>query len=156
MVRRPKKSKYFPTRSGTVSSAVSDAISDLTELGGECKEAKENMPENLQNSSRAEMLETAGDTLEGISEPDCPEHLQDLPCSWTEDCRKGTGRPVRRDNCVSMIDAAMSAVQSWMDENEDSEDDEVKEQHEAASSYHDELDNAKAEAEGVEFPGMYG
>ncbi|CAA2367836.1 hypothetical protein [Xylella phage Bacata] len=146
-------------------SAISDAISSLEELGSECREIVDNASENLQQTSRIQTFEETASTLEGISEPDIPDCIADLPINYNEQrsTRKGRGesRAVRRDNALAVISAAREAADEWINtrtgEHEDAgssiDDDE---EAQAVVEFVGELENLESDIEGCEFPGMYG
>lgn len=104
----------------TVADAISGAVADLTSLGEECREVYDNMPESLQQGSRGTTMDETASTLEDVQEPEVPELLGALACTWREALpkRKGRGlsRASRRDNAVAALDAAVQAVEEWRDE----------------------------------------
>lgn len=137
-------------------SAIDDACSSLEELGGECREIVDNASENLQQTSRIQTFEETAGTLEGISAPDVPEVIAELPITYSEQIstRKGRGesRAVRCSNAVSVLQAAEAAAQEWYD-------DEANAEHadrDDVDNFITEIQNIIGDAEGCEFPGMYG
>lgn len=182
MVKQAKRRPSSVERTGTVLDAISGACSDLVSLGEECREVHDNMPESLQQGQRGSTLDETADTLESVSEPDVPAPLQDLPCKWYEQLpkRKGRGlsRSGRRDNAVAALEAAIDAVENYSDlideakgavaggtatpdqqrmvgaqvEAHDNGDSDGVDTETLAS----ELGEIKDNAEGCEFPGMYG
>lgn len=159
MTKKPRK-PAFETRKGTVADAISGAVSELTSLGEECREVFDNMPESLQQGSRGEAMDSTAGTLEDVQELDVPEVLGALACTWTESLpkRKGRGlsRAVRCGNAVTALEAAINAVQAWHDEQESKQDDASEEPEVDAESLLTELEEIKDNADGCEFPGMYG
>lgn len=149
MTRR--KEKYLQ-REGSVSS-VADAFSDLEGLKEELEEWFGNMPESFQNGSKGEQLQSAIDILESLQEPNVPDEVADLSIQWPESLgrsRKGPSRSTRCSNACNVIESAKSAVESWIEEQEESAD------TDAAETFVGELDELISEASSVEFPGMFG
>lgn len=146
-------------------SAVEDAISDLEELGNECREIVDNASDGLKETSRIQTFDETAGTLEGISAPDIPECVADLTMTVTtqQSTRKGRGesRAVRCSNAVSVLQAASEAAQQWLDENEAAPAEGVStaEHHALRDEVVDfiaEVDDIISDAESCEFPGMYG
>lgn len=146
--------KHVPC-TGTVSS-ISDAFSALTELGDECRELVDNASENLQQTQRIQTFDETASTLEGLSEPTVPDCVEDLPISYSESVparkRMNTSRAVRCGNAVSVLQGAASALEEWLDDEANAEHDERDDVEELKN----ELENAISDAEGCEFPGMFG
>ena len=137
-------------------SAVSDACSALEELGSECREIVDNASDGLKETSRIQTFDETAGTLEGISEPDVPECISDLSITYSEQIstRKGRGesRAVRCSNAVSVLQAAVEAAQEWLD-------DEANAEHadrDDVDTFVTEVESIIGDAEGCEFPGMYG
>jgi len=162
---------------------VENAYSTLTEeLGGEMREWYDNMSENLQGGDKGSQVEEAASTLEGLECPDVPEAVAGLEITYTQQHKggkKGDPRWLRRDNEVSIITAAAETVRGWIDDAQqaitdselpdDAEDDStlqfreedwdlgaLKSAIEEAETFADALESSVSDAEGVEFPGMYG
>lgn len=155
--------KNVPCQSNV--SAISDAVSAIEDLASECREIVDNAEGGLRETSRIQTFDETAGTLEGISEPDVPECVADLPINYNEQrvTRKGRSesRAVRRDNALAVISAAREAVDEWVNtrtgEIEDAggsvdDDDEVQ----AAVEFVGELENIESELENCEFPGMFG
>ena len=146
-------------------SSVEDAISQLEELGSECREIVDNASENLQQTSRIQTFDETAGTLEGISAPDIPECVADLSMAVTtqQSTRKGRGesRAVRCANEVAVLSAARDAVDEWINTRTGEIEDEggdvdADEDVQAAVEFVGELENIISDAESCEFPGMYG
>ncbi len=140
---------------GTVSS-VSDAISELESLAEECREVVDNSGEKLAETQRIQTFSSTADTLEGISEPEVPDAISSLDISYSESrpSRKGRGtsRATRRDNAVSILQAAVEAAQGFLDDEDNKEHD----ARDDVQTFIDEVENIVSEVEDCEFPGMYG
>jgi hypothetical protein len=144
----------------TVTAAIADAFSELQALGEECREVFDNMPESLQGCSRGEALSASADTLESLSEPDdAPACVADVEVEYLPRPKRRTGRGARRDEAVSMLEAAKQAVEDKKQElGEDAKNERSEEAQadiDALDSLYDELDTLVSEAEGCEFPGMF-
>lgn len=132
----------------TASDLVNDAFIAFEDLASECSEWYDNLPESFRDGDKGSMLEDAMSTLESLSLPECSEitgaikvyYLPMLDCS---------SRSSRRDDAVGQLEAVVDAL-------EEAKEDGSKFDKEEIESVIAELRNAINEAEGVEFPGMYG
>lgn len=146
-------------------SSVEDAISNLEELGNECREIVDNASDGLKETSRIQTFDETAGTLEGISAPGIPECVADLSMTVTtqQSTRKGCGesRAVRCANEVAVLSAARDAVDEWINTRTGEIEDEggdvdADEDVQAAVEFVGELENIISDAENCEFPGMYG
>jgi uncharacterized protein (UPF0147 family) len=142
---------------GTISS-VTDAIAELTALGDEAREVVDNASEGLAQTQRIQTFDETASALEGISEPDVPECVQELAIRYSEQRKKkGESRAVRCGNAVSVLSAAVDVLENWLDGLQpDPEDDEGQEQKAEVEQFKDDLQEIIDAADGCEFPGMYG
>ena len=124
----------------TVGELVSGACSEFASLAEELRSWYDGMPENLQGSDKGNTLEESADVLEGLDEPDVPGDFEGLPVTVSQP-RKATSRSARRDAACENLRAAAEAVEGRIEE---------------LQTFHDDLESLADEAEGVEFPGMYG
>lgn len=172
-----RKIKY---QSFTSTVADCTELGELEDLAGEMREWYDNMSENLQGGDKGSQVDEAANMLEGLEVPDVPECVAELTTTYatgTNGGRKGDPRWLRRDNAVAPLEAARNAVTEWIGEAEDiikelpedAEDDsevtirevtltsaELTTNIEEAQSFVDDLDRLIDDANGVEFPGMYG
>jgi len=144
----------FEPRTGTISD-ISSAFSELTSLAEEMREGYDNMESNgLGSTSKCERYGEAADALEGITEVEPPDELASLPITYTEmvNRRKGRGpsRDVRRSNAIAILQAAIEAA------NEATENTDIINAEVDIDTFVTDLENAVGEAEGIDFPGMYG
>jgi hypothetical protein len=165
MAKRKRKHK-FVTHTGTVSS-LSDAFTELESLGEESRELVDNASEGLAQTQRIQTFEETAGTLENLSEPEIPSCVAELAIQWTE-CTSRSGRANRRDNAVACLTAAKDAAESWLEEQRAkdeeaggvAESEDVPEEDEVdldeVEQFISELDDLIGEAEGCEFPGMFG
>lgn len=132
-------------KTAKIEDAISEAYGELESLGAEMREVYDNAPDNLKGTEVNQAREAAAETLEGLSEPDVPTSLQDLMISWIEPKmpRKGFSRRARRDNACAILESVIEVLE----EKEDDDD---------AETLRGEVEELKDEADGVEFPGMYG
>jgi hypothetical protein len=165
---------------GTIDGAFEEGKSEVEGLKEEITEWKDNMESNsMENlpkfdevSECADAIESGMDTLDSL---EVPEVLQDVEVTYTVDTRrKAQSRNGRMGNAMSMLDAAKSGAEAWLEDNEEltaNEDDddrdedeelvteadanEREEQRSAVEEFINELENAYGELEGVSFPGMY-
>lgn len=146
-------------QTGTISS-VSDAVSALTDLGDECREIVDNAEGGLKETSRIQTFEETAGTLEGISEPDVPDCIADVAVEYGEQVprRKARhpSRAVRCANAVALLQAASESAQQWLDDTEAAPEDTNEAERDEVQDFIDNLDNIISDAEGCEFPGMFG
>lgn len=147
---------------GTVSS-VSDAVSALTDLGDECREIVDNAEGGLRETSRIQTFEETAGTLESMSEPDVPECIAELTISYGEQVprrkARSASRAVRCQNAIAVLQAASEAAQQWLDDTDCQPEDKgptQEEQRDEVEGFINEIDGIIGEAEGCEFPGMFG
>lgn len=147
---------------GTVSS-ISDAFSELTSLGEEAREIVDNAPEGLNQTDRIQTFEATADALENLTEPDVPACIADLPVTYFESVptrkRQGTSRATRCSNAIGIISAVRDVADEWVNEHvgEDGEPKEgFEDDVEAVIQFVSECEEMESEAEGCEFPGMFG
>jgi hypothetical protein len=139
--------RKYETRKVKLIDAVEEAMTDLEDLRDEMSDWAGNMEEKFSHTEKYERVLEAADALEQIQRPDVPDHLADseieiaqvLPRSKS----KGLSRNDRRFNAISIIESVME----HLDQLENDSD---------AQTLRDELDQITSEADGVEFPGMYG
>jgi FKBP-type peptidyl-prolyl cis-trans isomerase (trigger factor) len=132
----------------TIADAVSEAFGIFEELAGEMGEWGDNIEEKFSTTAKYDTIRTTQETLEGLIEPDIPDSLGKIEIERYEVKQKRRqSRANRCSEAVLILEDCMEAL--------DSIEDEAKNKEEAKLLY-DELDTAKGEAEGCEFPGMYG
>ena len=140
-------------------------------LKDELQEWYDNLPENFQNGSKGESLQEAIDALESANKPDIPEGIGDAAIEYTLGTKSRKSRSDRRNDCVTMLQAASECIQTEvtrleeLDYDEDSgdeladDDPQTEEERDTKvdelQTFVDEIDDATTEFENVEFPGMY-
>jgi hypothetical protein len=146
-----RKSKYDRMIDTTVEAAVADALSEFESLGEEMRDWYDNMPENLQSGSKGDEVSEAADQLESIDTSiEVPEAVKVLPVKY-EERQDRQSRSARCGYAVTLLDVAINVAQEWMD-------DEANKEHperDDVETFIDDATNAKDEAEGTSFPGMY-
>jgi hypothetical protein len=145
MMPRAKVDRYTKTET-TIGDAVSNAMSEFESLSSELRDWYDNMPENLQGGSKGDMLQEAADRLEGFSEPSVPEELGTIKLNVITD-RRARSRSARCDEAVSLLNNVKGVLE---------EIEEGAKHYDKAQELIQELDEIIDEAEGVEFPGMFG
>lgn len=170
--KRPLRKPKTVERELSVADAISEVYGEFTVLGEELREWYDNMPDGPQNGSKGDAVSEAAEVFEGLEEPDVPEALGVLKFKFTVVAGRGNSRPKRRDDAVQVLDAVIQLL------NELDEDmlkknqhrsarlqalnlpelgtDKAREMQEAAAGLHSELEQHKDDAEGAEFPGMFG
>lgn len=141
---------------GTVAS-VEDAFSALEELGSECREVVDNTGDSgLSQTQRIQTFDETASTLEGLSAPDVPECVAELEIRYSDSVpkskRRSPSRAARCANACAVLAAAAEAAQQWLDDEANAEHDDRDEVEQFISD----LESAVGEAEGCEFPGLYG
>lgn len=134
------------TRTMPIAEAVSYALGEIQSLAEETREVVDGASGTPRESTqRIQTLDETASTLEGLEEPSIDEAIimevtfsEALPRSR----RKGLSRASRRDNATSALDAAIQALTDADNEN--------------YQELIDDLERIKDEADGVEFPGMFG
>lgn len=176
MARKPTY-RYEP-RKTTVEDAISGALSLLREeLGAEMREWHDKIPESLHSSDKSETINSTAETLEGLEDPDLddlPEEVLKLECTYQESIKqkgkqKHPSRAARRDTGTSMLGAAADALRAWADEKESEleqaaaggavEQEEGEKQEDVIEQVRelaDKLEEMRDEADGADFPGMFG
>lgn len=151
----------FTRHKVTIADAISYAYGEWEGLAEECQEIVDNAAgTNLENSSRNQTLGETADTLTNLQEPDVPDTFGALEVEYDESLPKRAGRGLsrasRNDNACNAIQAVVEKLEELIF-NWNAEDTEAsKTLAEDGQALLDEIENAKSEAEGVEFPGMYG
>lgn len=140
---------------GTVSGVLEDGVSILNDLGSECTEAADNFPN--YDHPKAEAFREAASPIEDLSlDVDLPEDLAASEVEYVESRprrkRHNPSRASRRDNAVAMLQAGLEGMQAWLEDEANAE----HEKRDEVSSLCTDVENAISEAEGVEFPGLYG
>jgi hypothetical protein len=138
----------------SLSSMVADAWSVIEGLGEECREVCDNMPESLQQTSRYEALDASASAIEGLSEPDVDDCLEDVQVTYTPaKLKPRAGRAARCEAAVAQLEAAKDAVESYGSDQDEKGNNSTAE---AAESLANDLDTIIGEAQNLEFPGMFG
>ena len=154
----PKKIQMVELKS-SVSGLIDEGLQELQSLGEEMRSWYDNMPESFQNGDKGSMVDESASALENIAtEVDVPEE-GDVEVTHTHrPMKRKASRADRRDHAVGMLTAAKERLEELRDEQIEAEvdpDDQGVDEVDYDSAI-DELDNIIGEAEGVEFPGMYG
>ena len=177
--RRPAGTRNFAVQSD-VEGAFSSARDDMTDLKQEIEDWKDNLggnnmehlPKYEEVSECYDALDSGVSTLEGI---EVPEVLQGYAANYTIDTRQSAqSRNGRMADAMNALDAAKSACEARLEENEALEADEAEDfdgdpdafiteemvdereaQRTEVEEFQTELENAYGELENVSFPGMY-
>jgi hypothetical protein len=143
-----------------VCDAIENGLGDLEGLRDELQDWLDNMPENLQQSSKADEVQEAIDGLDGVDSFRIPDALESEKDSDDKPKlggirfqfmtgKRAKSRAQRRDEATSLLRAAVEAVRDDLDEKQKTSDDE----YEDVTSELDELEQIIDSAEGVDFPG---
>lgn len=136
----------------TVESAVTDAQSGAEELRDELQEWFDNMPENLQNGSKAEEIQEAIDALEDVINADItiPDAVKDLPVQFQFSRKRRQSRANRAADFCSLMEAAAAVVENHVEESDELDDEAADE----IQTFLSDLIDAANTLSDVTFPGM--
>jgi len=148
------KIKFTRVKS-TVADAVGEAWAELESLKDEFREMHDNCNEGLQQTQKMQTVDETASTLENMSEPEVPDWLcpTEVTIQRWANARKGRGLS-RADRCGQACDIIDSVVTEL--ESEAKVDGVDQDKKEAVEALRDALEEIRNEAEGLEFPGMYG
>ena len=135
------------TKKSTAANALSEAFGEFQSLAEEMADWADKIEERFSQTEKYERVRAAQETLEQLQEPECPAKLKDVEIEYTQGLpkskRSGLSRADRCSNATIILDVLIEICAEAEDDDE-------------LSSFADELENAKSEAEGVEFPSMFG
>jgi Sec-independent protein translocase protein TatA len=156
----------------TLENAVSDAYAALGELRDEVQEVYDNAPDSLKETSRNQTLSETGDTLS--------QHVDDEPSIENDEVKNlevvyaplkpRASRSKRRDYATGILSACLSALEQYNERLQERKEALEKSETEEAQTrvleledllsqveeLQDTLENCMGEADGCEFPGMFG
>lgn len=155
----------------TLTGCLEYFYSEVEELASECREVIDSAPEGLQSTDRITTFESTADVLENVTASQI-ELSDEVKALFTEPLaiavmrnrRKGRGpsRSSRCSNACAYGEAAANALEAWCDEHADKSDtvigttkittDLVEEVKNMVNELRDQVD----EAQGTEFPSMFG
>ena len=168
---------YKPVlRTTTLSAAIADAMSELAALGEEARELVDNASEMSQGTQRIQTFDETASALENLVEPniDGIGTFSDLDVEYTEQVHRSRkaspSRAVRCGNACAMLSAAHDrlddliangGIDEWEGSNVrsaigDESSPSRGEVFDAIGELIGELAEIISEAEGCEFPGMFG
>jgi hypothetical protein len=117
------KSYKTELRTGTASSMVEDAISEMNQLGDELQEWADSMPESLQGGDKHSTIEESAGTLQGRSMPDvefpCDEVSIPYHVMLPKRKKRSPSREVRLSNAIAMIQAVIEFYEGLDDDHQD-------------------------------------
>lgn len=158
----PTEEEYRGMEHQRFTIAVEDLIGDantvIEELAEEMDSWYNNLPENLQNSSRGESIQEAYDTLSGIPQP---EYGLGLEIGTVYFPFLGvSSRSDRASEAASYLHAASEALLNWIEsKKEEAGDRELTDEedglHQEVQELAESCEDAANELENVCFPGMY-
>jgi hypothetical protein len=137
--------KLKPIRhDSTLMATLSDCIGELTSIGEECGESRDNLEERFSGTERYQNFSDAADELEGIEEPDIPECYREHPVTYTtfhKGGKRGDSKSQRLSNAMAGIEAALSEVNDLLEAEEDEDvKGELETLQEALQEIHDKQD----------------
>lgn len=164
MTKTPRPSKARVTVTSTVLGAIEGAFAELSSLKDECESWKDSLEEKFSGTDKYNTLEATVSALEFADDvPDLPEECGNFGISYVENQSRNLSRAKRRDNATSALSAAIDGIREWASERREAADvadedeaDEIETEATEAEEAADTLEGQKDEADGAEFPGMYG
>jgi len=154
------KQKRFTS---SASELMSEAYSEVTSLAEEMREWYDNLTEGLQQTDRGTRVEEAANTLEGISEQDSTDLMNEVEVYHLPSLDTSS-RSKRAAEAASLLQSVAAACHDYVSEHrgeaktEDSDDSGTSYEdsdYDELDSIADQCENDAGEVEGVEFPGMY-
>ena len=150
--------KEQPLRKMSLPDAVSEAFGELQELGQEMRDWADNLEEKFSTTAKYETVSGTADTLEQHEEPLPPDNLPPLEVHFMDlpQRKRGYSRADRCGQACYILDQCFAELDAEIDRLEADDKESNTNLIEALTEYRDEIDNAKGDCEGCEFPGMYG
>jgi hypothetical protein len=155
--------KKMITREMTLDGMVNDAFSEFATLRDELGEWADNMSSaNMEHLPKYEQVDEARNTLDGFcdDEPDMPENVPATLVTllkWEESGRKkSTSRASRCSEATELLGRVIEHLEAFIEEHDEEDAVWADTDRDEWEQYVTDLTNAKDEAEGVEFPGMFG
>lgn len=162
----PKTKRRPALRKMTVADAISEAFNELQSLGEEMRSWADNIEEKFSQTDRYQRISDAADTLESLEEPPfdgdgiAAKYVARIIRALPEveiykligrSKRRGPSRADRCSHACGTIEQCMSIIEENINDLGDDNDHKY-----ALESLRDDLKRLKDDAEGVEFPGMFG
>lgn len=149
-----RKNAYDREVGTSVANLVADAFEEIKTLRDEIQGVRSNLEEKFSNTRRYPDLETAESSLDNVvsnGAPEIPEKF-DFPAKFVWRERRRPSRRSRLDLAVRRLDLAQSTLEGHRDTAENIDADDVRSLNELINA----LDEAKSNADSVEFPEMFG
>jgi hypothetical protein len=148
-----RKMRAFPPppREVGLLDAISEALSDITDLAQEMREWADSMEDRFGSTQKYQDVDQTADTLENIDDPvDLPTmaYINEIKITLQDPTprKRGYSRSARCMHAAGILTAVMEKL-----------DEEIGEQIENnMTELKDALEVIESELQGVEFPGMYG
>lgn len=153
--------RKFASHKSTVADAIGAAMDEFTQLAEDVREVVDNASGTArENTQRIQTMSETADTLEGLSEPDVSDTIGKIEVEYNSLLPRSARQPLSRaDRCQNGI-MALDAVVEVLEDLADKWDEENKDKENAIDPGYreliNEIENLKSDAEGCEFPGMYG
>lgn len=164
-VYRGLRNQRFTT---SLENLLSAAQSEVESLAGELRDWHDNLPEGINSSDKAAEIDEAASTLERINFPDVPDGLGDIKVLHLPSLEQDS-RPKRGAEVVSMLEDAIGALNSKLEDPSQDIDDAKKPEGDASpgtdetdpqekiaeiESLVSDLEDVKGELENVTYPSM--
>ena len=156
-----KMKKFWFTKSAA--DLMNDAYAEITALGEEMNEWYNNLSEGLQQTDKAERINSAAEALEGIDSQDPTDLMTDIEV-YHLPMLDALSRADRLSEATSILNDVAGAVHDFVSEQRaNAPEEESEEEPEYSEDDLDEVDRIAdqcesdaSELDSVEFPGMYG
>lgn len=112
---------------------VSAAQSEVESLAGELRDWHDNLPEGINSSDKAAEIDETASTLENITFPDLPDSLSTIKVLHLPALEQDS-RPKRGAEVVSMLDDAIAALNSKVEDLRQAVDDANKPEGDASEA----------------------
>ena len=153
--------KFWFTKSAA--DLMNDAYAEITALGEEMNEWYNNLSEGLQQTDKAERINSAAEALEGIDSQDPTDLMTDIEV-YHLPMLDALSRADRLSEATSILNDVAGAVHDFVSEQRaNAPEEESEEEPEYSEDDLDEVDRIAdqcesdaSELDSVEFPGMYG
>lgn len=136
----------------TIADALSSAFGEFESLGEEMRSWADSIEEKLSHTEKYSRVSECADSLEQFSEPTYDDSLGSVKVEYPQyegkSARKGLSRADRCSNACLALDACISVLDELIENDPQLKD--------SAENLRSDIDDIKGDAEGLEFPGMYG
>lgn len=138
----------------TLEDLLSEARSELEELGEAVRESYDNMPEGLQGSAIGEARDEAANTLEGLDSPEVPAAYagNKIIYHWFPSRKKNPSKRDLLDAILDKVETVLTTLQEKHDELDEADDDKKdQDKIDELANAIEEIERLKDDCDGIEF-----